>query len=141
MNLIRTDDKKYMSPWFPFMNMLEDWDDMMPSKNVSGMDMWETEKAVFVNFAVPAMKESDLDIQLENGVLTVRGTKTEKDEKEEKGRKVWLSSMKSNYYYSVTLPSTAGNEVDAELEDGVLKIMVLKKEESKPKKIEVKKRG
>lgn len=141
MNLVRTDDKKYLSPWFPFMNALEDFsDDLFTSKNLSGMDMWETEKSVFVDFAVPAMKESDLDIQLENGVLTVRGTRSSNEEKEEKGKKVWISSMKSNFYYAVTLPSTAGSDVNAELEDGVLKVEIAKKEESKPKKIEVRKK-
>ncbi|MFZ0691312.1 MAG: Hsp20 family protein, partial [Acidobacteriaceae bacterium] len=51
---------------------------------VPPVDVYEDEHKMVLKLEVPGMKESDLDIQLENNVLTVKGErKFEKEEKEE----------------------------------------------------------
>jgi HSP20 family protein len=142
MRLAKRDDNHYLSPWFGFPASFFDDDffgDMSMGRE-GGMNMWEDEDKIFVQVAVPGMKEKDLDVTLENGVLTVRGTKEEVEEEKEGKKKVYSSSMKSSFYYSTSLPSNAGSEVEADLEDGVLTLEVAKAEEAKPKKIEVKRK-
>lgn len=124
------------NPWFNFPSW--DDDDYNPSHAGTGMNMWEDENHVYVEVAVPGLSEKDIDVHLENNVLSIRGAKEEADKKHE-GKKVYSSSMKSSFYYSTTLPSSADSDkVDANLENGVLTLTVGKSEKSKPKKIEVK---
>ena len=140
MQLVRRDsDRGYLSPWVGLPSFFGD-DFFADLQQSGGMDTWEDDDKIYVQVAVPGMKESDLDVTLENGVLTVRASKEEKDEKKEGKKRVYSSSMRSSFYYSTTLPSNAGHEVDADLEDGILTLEVPKAEEAKPKKIEVKRK-
>ena len=140
MKLVRIDrNNNWLTPWFDMPVLSDDWTDDFSSK--TGLNMWEDAKNVYVEVAVPGMKEDDVDVNLENGILTVRATKTSKESQKEEGVKVYSSSMKANYYYSTSLPSSVDtSSVKAELEDGILVVSVKKSEAAKPKKIEVKKK-
>lgn len=140
MNLVRDNrNRRLMSPFFSFPSIFDD-EDLADFGTTSGMNLWEDENKIYVEVAIPGMKEKDVDVTLENGVLTIRAAREEIEEKKEKAKKVYSSSMKTNYYYSTSLPSSAGQDVSAALEDGVLNIEIPKAEESKPKKIEVTRR-
>lgn len=137
MQLIKSDrSPRLLNPWFAMPSVFEDMD--LWDNNSRDLNMWEDENKIYVQVAVPGMKDKDIDITLENGVLTVRATKEETDEKKDGAKKVYSSSMSSSYYYSTTLPSSAGQDVEANLEDGVLTVDINKAEESKPRKIAVK---
>lgn len=139
MKLISTNNNQsYINPWFGLMNILDEDELMSQGLSKSGMNMWEDDKKIYVEVAVPGMKENDLDVQLENGVLTIRAVKSVKSEEKDRNTKIYSSSMKTSFYYSTTLPSSAGRGVDAKLEDGILTLSIVKSEESKPLKIEVK---
>jgi HSP20 family protein len=139
MQLTRSDrNRGALTPWFTFPSVFDD--EFFSIDLRTDMNMWEDEDKVYVEAAVPGMKENDIDVMLENGVLTIRATKEEDSEEKKGKRKVYSSSMKSNYYYSTTLPSNAGQDVSADLEDGVLRLEIPKSEESKPRKIEVKRK-
>jgi HSP20 family protein len=86
---------------------------------------------------VPGMKESDLDIQLENNVLTVRGErKFEKEEKEENFHRI--ERRYGSFYRSFTVPNTVNAEnVKASYDAGVLRLELEKRPEAKPKQIKV----
>jgi HSP20 family protein len=83
------------------------------------------------------MKESDLDIQLENNLLTVKGErKFEKEEKEENFHRI--ERCYGSFYRSFTIPTTVNPEnIKASYESGVLKIELEKRAEAKPKQIKV----
>jgi HSP20 family protein len=83
------------------------------------------------------MKEDELDIQLENNVLTVRGErKFEKEEKEENFHRI--ERRYGSFYRSFTIPNTVNPEgVKANYDAGVLKIELEKRAEAKPKQIKV----
>jgi HSP20 family protein len=80
----------------------------------------------------------DLDISIDNNVLTVRGEK--KHEKEDKGENYHcVERHYGAFCRAFTLPTDVkADEIDAVYKDGVLRLTVPKSEKSKPKKIEVK---
>ncbi|MGB7137035.1 MAG: Hsp20/alpha crystallin family protein [Acidobacteriaceae bacterium] len=101
------------------------------------VDIYEDEHKIVLKLEVPGMKESDLDIQMENNVLTVKGErKFEKEEKEENFHRI--ERRYGSFYRSFTIPNTVNAEsVKASYDAGVLKIELEKRAEAKPKQIRV----
>ncbi|MGB9029906.1 MAG: Hsp20/alpha crystallin family protein [Acidobacteriaceae bacterium] len=104
---------------------------------VPPVDVYEDEHKIVLKLEVPGMKESDLDIQLENNVLTLKGErKFEKEEKEENFHRI--ERRYGSFYRSFTIPNTVNPEsVKASYEAGVLKVELDKRAEAKPKQIKV----
>src|SRR5437868_14916173 len=101
------------------------------------VDVYEDEHNVTLKIEVPGIDEKDIDVQIENNLLTVHGErKFEKEEKEENFRRV--ERQYGSFTRSFTLPSTVNPEqVQAHYDKGVLKIKLAKKAEAKPKQIKV----
>ena len=114
-----------------------DGDVMSTAAFVPPVDVYEDEHKVVLKLEVPGMKESDLDIQLENNVLTVKGErKFEKEEKEENFHRI--ERRYGSFYRAFSLPNTVDTEnVDAKYNAGVLKLELKKKPEAQPKQIKV----
>ena len=104
---------------------------------VPPVDIYEDEHGIQLKLEVPGIEEKDLDVKVENNVLTVRGErKFEKEEKEENYRRV--ERQYGSFTRTFTLPQTVDQEsVQADYEKGVLKIQLAKKAEAKPKQIKV----
>ncbi|MBX6359631.1 Hsp20/alpha crystallin family protein [Pseudacidobacterium ailaaui] len=104
---------------------------------VPPVDIYEDEHKVVLKLEVPGIKQEELDIRVENNTLTVRGErKFEKEEKQENFHRI--ERRYGSFYRAFTVPSTVDTEsVQASYEDGVLKIEMQKKAESKPKQIKV----
>ena len=101
------------------------------------VDVYEDEHNVTLKIEVPGIDEKDIDVRIENNVLTVHGErKFEKEEKEENYRRV--ERQYGSFSRTFTLPNTVDTEsVSADYEKGVLKIKLAKKVEAKPKQIKV----
>ena len=101
------------------------------------VDVYEDEHNVNLKIEVPGIDEKDIDVRIENNVLTVHGErKFEKDEKEENFRRV--ERHYGSFTRTFTLPSTVDSEkVSANYDKGILKITLPKKAEAKPKQIKV----
>ena len=101
------------------------------------VDVYEDEHNVTLSIEVPGIDEKDLDVRVENNILTVHGErKFEKEQKEENFRRV--ERQYGSFTRSFTLPQTVDPEnVTANYEKGVLKIKLAKKSEAKPKQIKV----
>ena len=101
------------------------------------VDVYEDEHNISLKMEVPGIDQKDIDIRVENNVLTVRGERRfEKDEKEENFQRV--ERRYGAFARSFTLPNTVDTEnVNADYENGVLKITLAKKAEAKPKQIKV----
>ena len=99
--------------------------------------MYEDEHNVTLKIEVPGIDEKDVDVRIENNVLTVHGErKFEKEEKEENFRRV--ERQYGSFTRSFTLPNTVDPEkVRANYDKGILKIQLAKKAEAKPKQIKV----
>jgi HSP20 family protein len=111
--------------------------DVSTAAFVPPVDIYEDEHKIVLKLEVPGMKESDLDIQLENQVLTVKGErKFEKEEKEENFHRI--ERRYGSFYRSFTIPNTVNPEsVKAGYDAGVLRIELAKRQEAKPKQIKV----
>jgi HSP20 family protein len=101
------------------------------------VDVYEDEHKVTLKIEVPGIEEKDIDIRLENNTLTVHGERTiEKEEKEENYRRV--ERQYGSFTRNFTLPTTVDSEnVSATYDKGVLKVVLPKKAEAKPKQIKV----
>ena len=127
---------------FPaFSNLFEDFfgrdDEMTPTMNrwnrMPAVNIREDDYNYHLELAAPGLKKDDFKITLDNNLLTIE---TEmKDEKEV--NKQNYSRKEFNYHAfrrSFTLPESADNEkIDAKYKDGVLNLMIPKKEESRVK--------
>lgn len=104
---------------------------------VPAVDIYEDEHNIVLTAEVPGVEEKDLDISLENGVLTVSGErKMENEERENNFHRI--ERTYGRFTRSFTLPPTVDeNNVKAEFNNGVLKITVAKREEAKPKQIKI----
>src|SRR6201993_5148354 len=101
------------------------------------VDVYEDEHQVTLKIEVPGVDEKDIDVRIENNVLTVHGErKFEKEEKEENFRRV--ERQYGSFTRSFTLPTTVDPEnVQADYDKGLLKVQLAKKAEAKPKQIKV----
>lgn len=95
--------------------------------------VFEKENKYFVRAAVPGIEPNDLDISIENGVLTIRGEF--KQEQELNEAKVYRREYAyGTFSRSVRLPENADIEkVDAEFKNGFVTITIPVIEEEKPK--------
>ncbi len=104
---------------------------------VPPVDVYEDEHGIQLKMEVPGIEEKDIDIRLENNVLTVSGErKFEREEKQENFHRV--ERRYGTFYRSFTLPNTVDtNTVKADYDKGLLKISLGKLAEAKPKQIKV----
>jgi HSP20 family protein len=104
---------------------------------VPAVDVYEDEHAIELKIEVPGIDENDIDLRLENNVLTVRGErKFEKETKEENFQRI--ERRYGSFQRSFTLPNVVKSEdVQASYDKGVLSIRLPKKEAAKPKQIKI----
>lgn len=104
---------------------------------VPPVDVYEDEHGIQLKMEVPGIDEKDIDVRLENNLLTVRGErKLESETKEENYHRIERSY--GNFTRSFTLPNTVNpEEVKASYAKGVLTIMLGKRAEARPKQIKV----
>jgi HSP20 family protein len=98
---------------------------------VPAVNIAETENEFHIELAVPGLKKEDFKISLDKNVLSISAEK--KAENVEEGKKY----SKKEYSYdsfvrSFTLPETVDHaKIEAQYTDGILKLIVAKKEEAK----------
>jgi HSP20 family protein len=104
---------------------------------VPPVDIYEDAHKIVLKLEVPGMKQEDLDVQLENNALTIRGErKFEKEEREENFHRI--ERRYGSFFRSFAVPNTVSTEgVKANYEAGVLRIELAKREEAKPKQLKV----
>jgi HSP20 family protein len=101
------------------------------------VDIYETEHELVLKADLPDIDPKDLDIRVENNILTIRGErKFEKNVNEENYLRVERSY--GSFTRSFTLANTVNSEaIKAGYENGVLTLTIPKREEAKPKQIKV----
>ena len=107
--------------------------DWLPAVNVE-----ETAEELVLTAELPGMNENDIDIELENNVLTIRGEKsTTRTEGEDRRYHLWERSYGS-FQRSFTLPRTVQpEEITADFEHGVLVVHMPKAAEAKGRRIQI----
>lgn len=101
------------------------------------VDISETEQELVVQADLPGIDIKDLDIRVENNVLTIRGErKFEKKVNEENYLRV--ERAYGSFSRSFSLANTVSPEgIKADYQNGVLTLNIPKREEAKPKQIKV----
>ncbi|MDI6701069.1 MAG: Hsp20/alpha crystallin family protein [bacterium] len=101
------------------------------------MDISETDKEFFVTVELPGLKKEDINLSIDNNVLTIEGER--KSEKEEKGKTFHrIERSYGKFYRSVTLPKKVDEDnIKASFKDGLLNITIPKVEKEKVKNIEI----
>lgn len=132
--------RKNRDPWFSFqddfkdlINRFGDFDDFSkdlstPSHFVPKVDIKDMGKDYLVMAEIPGMTEDDINISLNENVLTLEGEK--KSEHKDEGKDFYRSEISYGKFYR-TIPlndEVDENKVEASYKDGVLKVTLPKKE-------------
>src|ERR1700687_4134161 len=101
------------------------------------VDIYETPNELVVKADLPDVNEKDIDVRVENNLLTIRGErKFEKSVSEENFLRV--ERTYGAFRRSFSLPTTVNAEtIGAEYKNGVLTVTLPKREESKPRQVRV----
>jgi len=101
------------------------------------VDIYETEHELVVKADLPDVDPKDLDIRVENNILTIRGDrKFEKKVNEDNYLRV--ERAYGAFSRSFSLANTVNAEaIQADYQNGVLTLSIPKREEAKPKQIKV----
>src|SRR5881396_3954281 len=140
--------------WDPFrdLNMLQDrmnrlfddagstWRTDEPAATTSwspAVDIFETEGEIVVQAELPGMDRKDITLHLENNILSLKGERRfVKETKEENYHRIERSY--GGFSRAFTIPVTVEEEkIRADYKEGVLKIVLPKKDQAKPKQIRI----
>ena len=100
-------------------------------------DIEQTDESVFYKLDLPGMKPEDITIQVHAGALTVTGSRQQETEEKHEGYYA-RERINGQFARTYSLPKDTGQEdVSADFKDGVLTITVPRKEEAKPRTIEI----
>ncbi len=101
------------------------------------VDIYETEHELVVKADIPDIKPEELDVRVENNILTIRGErKFEKKVNEDNYLRV--ERTYGAFTRSFSLATTVNSEaIKADYKNGVLTLSIPKREEAKPKQIKV----
>ncbi len=106
---------------------------------VPAVDVIENETAYTVKAELPGVKKEDIDVSINNGVLTINGeTKSDEEDKDKEGRVIRRERHFGQYVRSMQLGGVIDESaVKATYKDGVLELELPKVEEAKPKKVDI----
>ncbi len=108
------------------------------SQWMPSVDIKEEEDKFVISADIPGVSPKDIDVSMENGILTIKGER-ETEEKEENNVYRRVECSYGSFYRRFSLPDTADAEkIEAKGKHGVLEITVAKREASKAKRITVK---
>ncbi len=135
---------RWRAPESAFRNELENlFDTFLQGEGraedfVPALDVAEEKDRYVVKAELPGLTAKDVNVTVENGMLTIRGEK--KQESEEKGKNFHRIERRYGSFQRVlALPTTVdASKTEANYKDGVLTVRLTKHEEAKPKAIEVK---
>ncbi len=138
----RNNLENYRDP-FALARDLLSWDPFVQTERVlpgfaARFDVKEREDAYVVFADVPGMKEGDIDVSLDNGVLSVSGARVGEEKKE--GETWYLYERQhGSFNRSFRLPAEVDAEkIEARLSEGVLTLTIPKRPEAQPRKIKIK---
>jgi len=108
------------------------------TSTMPSMDISETDKLIEITAELPGLEKKDVELNVADNVLTIRGEK--KNEREEKNKDYHLVERSyGSFSRSVELPSGVKLEdISAEIGNGVLKVTVQKPAPKQAKQIEIK---
>jgi HSP20 family protein len=148
MSITRYRDRNWLSPWSDFDEMANRLNRVFAGRELGegesatwlpAVNVEETPEQLVLTAELPGLRKEDVEIEIENNVLTIRGRKEEtREEKTERRYHVWERRYGA-FQRSFSLPRTiSADRIAANFENGVLHVRMPKAPEAKGKKIEIK---
>ncbi len=129
-------------PFALMRSMLRDFDTFDPSRTrqpvFPAVNIWQGDDAVAITAELPGVDSSDLEVSVNDNVLTISGRRTAPDAEVEA---VWHRRERTHgeFSRSIRLPFEAEDDkVEARLQNGVLRVVVGMPEAQKPRRIAIK---
>jgi HSP20 family protein len=102
------------------------------------VDIYETENELVLKVDLPELNEKDLDVRVENNMLTIQGER-KFEEKTSRDNYLRIERAYGSFTRSFSLPNTVNTDaIHAEYKNGVLTVQMPKRAEAKPKQVQVK---
>ena len=101
------------------------------------VDIFEKNEQLVIRAEIPGVQKEDMDVRIENGVLSLHGERKQEIEvKEENAYR--MERVYGKFTRSFSLPTTVdATKVTATFKDGILEVTVPKAESAKPKKVQI----
>lgn len=141
---------KISDPFSGLMSMHQELDDMFnnffngplwPSmnENMPAMDVYtEDDKQLVAEVHLPGFTKDEIELNLADGALEIKGRKEEKEETKDKKRTYVVRQTSTGFYRRLVLPKESDtSKVEADFKDGLLKVTVPFKQLPKPQKIAI----
>jgi len=125
---------------FDWSGMLDNFftDTPLWQTTTPAVDVQENEKEYLMEVELPGLSEKDIELKVEENLLTI-SSKKEESKEEKKDGYLLRERKRSEFCRSFVLPQDIDREkIDAKLASGLLKVVLPKTEKAQPKKIEVK---
>jgi HSP20 family protein len=134
-----------LSPMFGLRREIDRlFDDAFTGRGSSGswtpaVDIHETQKELRIDFELPGIRPEDVEVDVENGMLTVRGQKTaQRQEEDDEGRYHLVERSYGSFVRSFQLPQGVDeNQIGADFDQGVLHVRIPKAALPQPRRIEI----
>ena len=143
MNIVKYAPKTYMDRVFDTDRFFNDVWPWTPAEDRRGfgedlkVNIVENEDNYTLTAEVPGMKEKDIDLEVKDGLITLKGHVEESQEKEENHYRMREFNRRSFERSFRIGEGVDSDKISAKLENGVLTVALPKKEEAKPKTVKV----
>lgn len=130
--------------WDPFSELSalqkqffgDDWLSPIKGMNIPTTDVYTKDNQLMVEAHLPNFEQKDVNIEVDNGALIISAERHEKEE--DKGKQYVVRESSSSFYRRIALPKRAeADKIEADLNDGVLKVKVPLTPLPEPKKITI----
>lgn len=130
-DIVRRDPFRSLFAW---PRWLDEFEDAFPTTTAQrGLRIHEDKKNIYVEAVVAGVPSKEVDIEIEDGVVTIKAEK-EKEEKE----KSQLRKTSYSYYYTCALSGGRWDKAEADVKHGVVTVTIPKTEAARPRKVKVK---
>jgi HSP20 family protein len=150
MNLMKWTDRQVADPWDDLRSLQEEINALFDGDRLPAyaglfdrayspsVDVAENADGFVVTCELPGMSTEDIDVQVAKNVLTIKGEKKESKEGED-GHWFRKESRYGGFQRTIPLPADIdATKIEGELENGVLRLALPKREDVKPRQIAVK---
>lgn len=133
-----------LTRWDPFAELSalqkqffgDDWMSPLKGVNIPTTDVYTKDNQLVIEAHLPNFSQDNVDIQVDNGDLIIQAQRHDKEE--DKDKKYVVRESSSSFYRRIQLPQRANaDQIEASLDEGVLRVKVPMTPLPEPKKIAI----
>ncbi len=129
--------RREMDRFYDPANEIDETSSVATSDWTPAVDIKETAEAFEIHADIPGVDPKDINVNMEDGILTIKGERESKSEEEHQGYKR-VERSRGTFYRRFSLPDTANaDKISAKSRHGVLEITIPKQEKVQARKISV----